>query len=63
MNSDTLKGQWQQLKGTIRKQWGKFTDDDLEKINGSYEQLVGKVQEKYGVGKEKARKMIDALKS
>jgi uncharacterized protein YjbJ (UPF0337 family) len=37
MNKDTLKGQWKQLKGNVRKQWGKLTDDDLEQIHGGHD--------------------------
>jgi uncharacterized protein YjbJ (UPF0337 family) len=43
MNKDTLKGQWTQLKGTVREQWGKLTNDDIDQIQGQSEQLVGKV--------------------
>ncbi len=60
MNSDTLQGQWKQLKGKIREQWGKLTDDDVDKIHGSYEQLIGKIQERYGIAKDAAKKMVDA---
>lgn len=62
MNRDTLKGQWNQMKGRVREQWGKLTDDDLDKVGGSYERLVGKIQERYGVAKEKAKDMVDKIK-
>ncbi len=48
MNEHTLKGNWKQLKGKVREQWGKLTDDDLDVIDGRREQLVGKLQERYG---------------
>ena len=48
MNQDVLKGKWMQLKGEVRKQWGKLTDDDLDQIQGNSEKLVGKLQERYG---------------
>jgi uncharacterized protein YjbJ (UPF0337 family) len=51
MNQETLKGEWSQLKGRIRKRWGKITDDDLEQIAGDREILVGKLQERYGRGR------------
>jgi uncharacterized protein YjbJ (UPF0337 family) len=51
MNQETLKGEWSQLKGRIRKRWGKLTDDDLEQIAGDREVLVGKLQERYGRGR------------
>jgi uncharacterized protein YjbJ (UPF0337 family) len=58
MNWDQAKGQWNQLKGTVRKQWGKLTDDDLDVIAGERERLVGKIQERYGVAKEDAERQI-----
>ena len=59
MNKDILEGKWKQLKGAVRSQWGKLTDDDVDIVAGNYEQLVGKIQERYGVDKEEARKMVD----
>jgi len=56
MNNDTLKGQWKQLKGAVKKQWGKLTDDDLTTLDGSSEQLVGKIQERYGIAKDEAQR-------
>jgi uncharacterized protein YjbJ (UPF0337 family) len=52
MNAEYFKGQWNQLKGELKKQWGKFTDDDLLQIEGDYDKFVGKVQERYGENKE-----------
>ncbi len=48
MNQDILQGKWKQLKGRVRQQWADLTDDDLAHVEGSYEELVGVVQEKYG---------------
>jgi uncharacterized protein YjbJ (UPF0337 family) len=59
MNEDTLKGQWTQMKGKVREQWGKLTNDDLDQIQGHAEQLVGKIQERYGVAREDARRQFD----
>ena len=56
MNKETLKGQWNQLKGEAKIQWGKLTDDDLDKIDGNFEKIVGKLQEKYGYNKERAER-------
>jgi uncharacterized protein YjbJ (UPF0337 family) len=56
MNEDILKGKWKQLKGSMRTTWGKLTDDDVEQVNGSYEKLVGKLQERYGHTREIAEK-------
>jgi len=60
MNEDTLKGQWTQLKGQVREQWGKLTNDDIDQIHGKAEQLVGKIQERYGVAREDAQRQVDS---
>ena len=54
-----LKGQWKQLKGEIRKQWGKLTDDEVDQINGEFEKLVGRIQERYGRSREEAQAEIE----
>ena len=59
MNRDSLQGQWMQLKGKIRQQWGKLTDDDLAKMQGGAEQLIGKLQERYGYAREQAERELD----
>ena len=59
MNQDTLQGQWKQLKGRVREQWGKLTDDDVDQIEGQAEQLVGKVQERYGIARDEAQRQVD----
>jgi uncharacterized protein YjbJ (UPF0337 family) len=60
MNSDQIAGKWKQLKGAAKQQWGKLTDDDLEYIAGKSENLVGKLQERYGIEQEEAQKRADA---
>ena len=60
MNEETLKGQWTQLKGRVREQWGKLTNDDIDQIQGRTEQLVGKIQERYGIAKAAAKREADA---
>jgi uncharacterized protein YjbJ (UPF0337 family) len=62
MNNDVLKGKWKQLKGSVKKQWGKLTDDDLDKIQGDSEMLAGKIQEKYGKSKDEAEKEVNDFK-
>ena len=54
MNSDTFKGQWHQIKGEVKTQWGKLTDSDMDQIEGQSEKLIGKIQERYGYAKDKA---------
>jgi uncharacterized protein YjbJ (UPF0337 family) len=60
MNEDTLKGQWTQLKGKLREQWGKLTDDDLDQIQGRSEQLIGRLQTRYGIERDEAKRQVDA---
>jgi uncharacterized protein YjbJ (UPF0337 family) len=59
MNHDTIKGQWSQLKGAVKEQWGKLTDDDLEQIKGRSEQLIGKIEERYGIARDEAKRQVD----
>lgn len=59
MNQDILKGNWKQAKGMVKKAWGKLTDDEVDQIEGNYENLLGKVQEKYGYNKEEAEKKVN----
>lgn len=62
MNTDELKGKWKQVKGNVKKNWGKLTDDDLDVIEGNKDILAGKIQERYGVTKEEAKKQVDKYK-
>jgi uncharacterized protein YjbJ (UPF0337 family) len=59
MNWDQIEGKWKQAAGKVREKWGKLTDDDLTVINGRRDQLVGKIQERYGLAKEAAEKQVD----
>ena len=59
MNEDILKGQWKQLRGQVKQWWSVLTDDELEKINGQRDKLIGKLQEKYGFTKEQATRELD----
>ena len=61
MNKDILKGKWRQIKGEVKKQWGDLTDDELDRIDGSYDKMVGKLQEKYGYNKQKAERETDRV--
>jgi uncharacterized protein YjbJ (UPF0337 family) len=63
MNADQVKGNWKQFSGKIKEQWGKLTDDDLMVINGQQEQLVGKLQERYGYTKAQAEKEVESHRS
>jgi uncharacterized protein YjbJ (UPF0337 family) len=59
MNEDILQGNWKQLHGQVKEWWGKLTDDDITKIDGKRENLVGVLQTKYGYAKERAEKEVD----
>ena len=54
MNEDVFKGQWKQVRGKAKEWWGKLTNDDLDRIDGQMDQMVGKLQERYGYSKDKA---------
>ncbi|MGA7297886.1 MAG: CsbD family protein [Rhodanobacteraceae bacterium] len=62
MNNDRIKGQWKQLTGNMKSNWGKLTDDDLQAAEGDTEYLVGKVQERYGLARDEAKKQVEAFK-
>lgn len=59
MNWEQLEGSWKQLKGTVRQQWAKLTDNDLEYIAGKRDRFVGKLQERHGLSKEEAERKVD----
>ncbi|HBZ9028727.1 TPA: CsbD family protein [Raoultella ornithinolytica] len=58
MNKDEIGGNWKQLKGKAKEKWGKLTDDDMAVIEGKRDQLVGKIQERYGYAKDQAEKEV-----
>lgn len=60
MNKDRIEGNWKQVKGKVKEQWGKLTDDDLDVIAGKREQLAGRIQERHGVNKDEAESQIKA---
>lgn len=62
MNWDQAMGKWNQMKGAVKERWGKLTDDDLTVIAGNRDRLLGKIQERYGVTKEKAEQEISQWK-
>ena len=62
MNWDRIEGNWKQFSGKVRQQWGKLTDDDLDKIRRmirDFEPLAGRIQEVYGVSKDEADRQIE----
>jgi uncharacterized protein YjbJ (UPF0337 family) len=61
MNSDQLEGKWKEVKGEVREKWGKLTDDDIQIIGGRQDQLIGRVQQRYGIAKEAATREVNAF--
>lgn len=59
MNWDQVQGKWKQIKGSAKTRWGELTDDELTRIEGSRDKLVGKIQERYGIAKEEAEKQVE----
>ena len=59
MNRDTLRGQWMQLKGKVRQQWGELTDDEIDQVQGNAEMLIGRIQERYGRSRDEAEREVD----
>lgn len=63
MNWDIIQGKWEQVKGSVKKEWGELTDDELTQINGDRDKMAGKLQEKYGWAKtEVDEKMNDFMR-
>ena len=60
MNADQLKGTWKQFKGELKERWGKFTDNDLQEIEGNYEKFIRKVRQRYGDKNSELMKWADA---
>ena len=58
MNWDRIEGNWKQAKGKIKQQWGKLTNDNLDVVSGKRDQLVGKIQECYGIANDDAEKQV-----
>jgi uncharacterized protein YjbJ (UPF0337 family) len=59
MNWDQVEGKWKQASGKVKEKWGKLTDDDIQMISGKRDQLVGRIQERYGIAKEAAERQVD----
>jgi len=60
MNWDRVEGNWKQLTGKVKEKWGKLTEDDITVINGKQDQLVGRIQERYGIAKDEAQRQVDS---
>lgn len=58
MNQDRIEGNWKQVKGKVKEQWGKLTDDDLDVIAGKRDQLLGRIQDRHGIAKDEAENQV-----
>ena len=61
MNTDQMKGNWKQLVGKAKEKWGKLTDNDWQIVEGKRDQLVGRIQERYGIARDEAERQIAEL--
>lgn len=59
MDWNQISGQWKQVKGRAKVKWGKLTDDEIDVVEGKRDQLVGKIQQRYGIAKEQAEREVD----
>lgn len=63
MNEPWLKGKWNEFRGKVREQWGDLTDDDLDRVKGQRDQLVGRIQQRYGKARDEAERELAAWES
>ena len=63
MNWQRTEGNWKQFAGKAKESWGKLTDDDITVVDGKREQLLGRIQERYGIAKDEAEKQVKAWES
>jgi uncharacterized protein YjbJ (UPF0337 family) len=59
MNWEQIQGNWMQMRGRAKQRWGKLTDDDLDVIEGRREELIGRLQTRYGIAKEEAERQVE----
>lgn len=59
MNKHQLQGNWNELKGKVKEKWGEFTNDELDRIDGEVDQLIGALQKRYGYNLEEARREVE----
>jgi uncharacterized protein YjbJ (UPF0337 family) len=62
MNKDQAAGGWKEIKGKLKQQWGKLTDDDLTVLEGASDELSGRIQKRYGIAKEEAEKQVETFR-
>ena len=60
MDSNRIEGSWEQLKGRAKQQWGNLTDNELTQIGGKKDELMGRLQARYGYSKDKAKQEVES---
>ena len=63
MNWDRIEGNWKQMTGSVKAQWGELTDNEITEAEGNRDKLVGKIQERYGIAKDEAERQVDDFAS
>jgi uncharacterized protein YjbJ (UPF0337 family) len=63
MNWSQIEGEWKQVKAQVKSKWAKLNDDDLKNLSAKKDDLVGKLQERYGILKDEAERQVDAFTS
>lgn len=58
MNRDEFQGKFREIRGIIKEKWGKLTDDEINQVNGNFDQLLGKLQQRYGYNRERAEEEL-----
>ncbi|HHL3492992.1 TPA: CsbD family protein [Legionella pneumophila] len=58
MNKDIFEGKWEEIKGKMKKTWGKLTEDDFKIIEGKHQEIYGKLQKHYGYSKDEAERAV-----
>jgi uncharacterized protein YjbJ (UPF0337 family) len=61
VNWSQVEGQWKQVKAQVKSKWAKLNDDDLQNLSAKKDELVGKLQERYGLLKDEAERQVDAF--
>lgn len=61
MNKDIIQGHWKEIKGKLKQQWSKLTDDEIGQMRGTYDELEGVLQKRYGYAKDKAQQEIETF--
>jgi uncharacterized protein YjbJ (UPF0337 family) len=59
MDYEKFEARWHLAKGKVREFWGELTGDEIDWIGGRRDQLIGKLEEKYGMSHDEAQRQVD----